>query len=39
VKREYFPAIIEKAMASSSMTGNPVVLSDEELHGILEQAL
>ena len=39
VKREHFPAIIEKAKAASSMKGNPVVLADEQLREILEQAL
>ncbi len=39
VKREHFPTIIEKAKATSSMKGNPVVLPDERLREILEQAL
>ena len=34
-----FPAIIEKAAASSSMKGNPVVLSAEELQEILARSL
>jgi alcohol dehydrogenase class IV len=39
VKREDFPAIIEKAKASNSMKSNPVVLRDEELREVLERAL
>jgi alcohol dehydrogenase class IV len=39
VKREHFPTIMEKAKATSSMKGNPVVLPDERLREILEQAL
>jgi len=39
VEAEHFPAIIEKAKASSSMKGNPVTLSDEEMSEILEWAL
>jgi alcohol dehydrogenase class IV len=39
VKREHFPMIIEKAKATSSMKGNPVVLPDERLREVLEQAL
>ena len=31
-----FPALVEKAKQASSMKGNPVALSDEELMGILE---
>jgi alcohol dehydrogenase class IV len=38
VTREAFPEIIEKARASSSMKGNPVVLRDEELREVLEHA-
>ena len=38
VTRENFPAIIEKARASSSMKGNPVALTDEQLREILERA-
>lgn len=34
-----FPAVIEKAARSSSMKGNPIVLTDVELRGILRQAL
>jgi alcohol dehydrogenase class IV len=34
-----FPAIIEKAANSSSMKGNPVRLTDEEMDAILRQAL
>ncbi|HVM60804.1 MAG TPA: iron-containing alcohol dehydrogenase [Verrucomicrobiae bacterium] len=39
VSRDRFPEIIEKAKASNSMKGNPVVLEDQELREILEQAL
>lgn len=39
VKREDFPGIIDKAKASNSMKGNPVVLRDEELREVLERAL
>ena len=38
VTREAFPEVIEKARASSSMKGNPVVLRDEELRAVLERA-
>ncbi len=34
-----FPTIIEKARRSSSMKGNPIVLTDEELATILQGAL
>jgi len=34
-----FPVIIEKALAASSMKGNPVSLSPNDLHDILSQAL
>jgi len=34
-----FPAAIEKAARSSSMKGNPIVLTEAELQGILQQAL
>ena len=37
--RENFPEIIEKAKASNSMKGNPVVLEDDELREVLERAL
>ena len=39
VKREDFPAVIEKAKASSSMKGNPLPLRDEELREVLDRAL
>ena len=39
VKRENFPAVIEKAKASSSMKGNPLPLRDEELREVLDRAL
>lgn len=39
VREEDFPTIIAKASASSSMKGNPVVLSPEELKSILVAAL
>jgi alcohol dehydrogenase class IV len=38
VRREDFPTIIERAMAASSMKGNPVKLTNEELHEILDRA-
>lgn len=34
-----FPELVAQARRSSSMKGNPVALSEEELNGILEQAL
>ncbi len=34
-----FPALVEKAKNASSMKGNPVVLSDDELYEILERAV
>jgi alcohol dehydrogenase class IV len=34
-----FPALIEKAARSSSMKGNPILLTTDELEGILERAL
>lgn len=34
-----FPAIIEKAARSSSMRGNPIQLTEAELHAILSSAL
>ncbi len=36
---DHFPALMEKARRSSSMKGNPIQLSDEELRTILERAL
>jgi len=39
LKREQFPEIIEKSMKASSMKGNPVTLTREELAEILELAL
>ena len=39
VKQEDIPAIIEKAAASSSMKGNPIQLSLDEMREILERAL
>jgi len=38
VRRAEFPIIIEKAAAASSMKGNPVALTPEQLGEILEQA-
>lgn len=37
--REDFPTLIEKAAKSSSMQGNPIPLTDEEMTEILERAL
>ena len=34
-----FASIVEKAKIASSMKGNPIVLTDEELRNILDQAL
>ncbi|MCK4563533.1 MAG: iron-containing alcohol dehydrogenase [Verrucomicrobia bacterium] len=34
-----FPAIVEKAKNASSMKGNPILLTDEELTGILADSL
>ena len=34
-----FPLLIEKARHASSMKGNPIVLTDDELRSILEKAL
>jgi alcohol dehydrogenase class IV len=39
LKREDFPAVIQKASVSSSMRGNPIKLTFEELAEILTQAL
>lgn len=39
VRSEDFPSIVEKAKASNSMRGNPVVLSDKDLREILNRAL
>ena len=39
VKAAAFPEIIEKTQQSSSMKGNPVSLTDEQLAGILHEAL
>lgn len=39
VTSDDFPEIIEKTQRSSSMRGNPIALTDEELAGILAQAL
>lgn len=39
VTRDDFPAIIEKSRRSSSMKGNPIQLTEEELAEILERAL
>jgi alcohol dehydrogenase class IV len=33
------PVLIEKARQASSMKGNPIVLTDDEMHQILEKAL
>jgi alcohol dehydrogenase class IV len=39
VKRDELPLLVEKAKAASSMRGNPIVLSDEELAAIASAAL
>jgi alcohol dehydrogenase class IV len=38
VKREDFPEIVSKSQKASSMKGNPIQLSDDELTDILEEA-
>ncbi|MFH1038273.1 MAG: iron-containing alcohol dehydrogenase [PVC group bacterium] len=39
IERDDIPSVVEKAKKSSSMKGNPVELSDEELTEILQRAL
>jgi alcohol dehydrogenase class IV len=39
LRSEDVPAVVEQAKRASSMQGNPVVLTDEELTGALEAAL
>ena len=39
LRREDFPAVVEKAARASSMKGNPIQLTTAELTAILEQAL
>jgi alcohol dehydrogenase class IV len=39
VEQKHFEEIVAKAKPASSMKGNPIVLSDQELHGILAAAL
>ncbi len=39
ITQDDFPTLVEKAAASSSMQGNPLTLTAEELHSILAQAL
>jgi alcohol dehydrogenase class IV len=39
VQKEHIPEIVEKSAKSSSMQGNPIVLTKEELTHIIEQAL
>lgn len=38
ISQENFPAIVAKARRASSMRGNPIVLTDDELTEILERA-
>ena len=38
ISQEYFPEIVAKANRASSMKGNPIVLTDEELTQILVNA-
>ena len=38
IRQEHFPGIVAKARRASSMKGNPIVLTDEELMAILEKA-
>ena len=39
IQKPDFPAIVEKAKKASSMKNNPIVLTDEELAGILSDSL
>ena len=39
IHKEHFDDIVEKSKSSSSMKGNPIVLTDDELKNILKQAL
>jgi alcohol dehydrogenase class IV len=39
VTHDDFPTVVEKARKASSMKGNPIVLTDEELTEILSQAI
>lgn len=39
LKREEFPVIIEKSARASSMKGNPIALTTEEMEEVLERAL
>lgn len=39
VKREEIPLLVEKAKSASSMRGNPIALSDEELTSVAHAAL
>jgi alcohol dehydrogenase class IV len=39
LRREDFPAVIEKSAVSSSMQGNPIQLTEEELSEILEKSI
>jgi alcohol dehydrogenase class IV len=39
VKRDELPLLVEKAKAASSMRGNPIALTDEELTGIAAAAM
>jgi hypothetical protein len=36
---EDIPTLVEKSAKSSSMKGNPIVLTPDELHKIVEQAM
>jgi alcohol dehydrogenase class IV len=38
IRQEHFSGIVAKARHASSMKGNPIVLTDEELMAILEKA-
>jgi alcohol dehydrogenase class IV len=39
VSQNHFPELVEKAKKASSMKGNPVLLSSEQLTTILEKSL
>ncbi len=39
LNEEYFPGLIEKALRSSSMRGNPITLSEADLRNILQRSL
>jgi len=38
LKEKDFPTVVAKAQRSSSMKGNPIKLTDDELMGILKES-